>query len=330
MLAAGVPSRENGQVAPDGLSVVWHLKRGVHWHDGRPFTADDVVFTWEYSIDGGGVGGRYRDLERVEKLNDHAIRVVFREPTAFWADAFCGTDTGQILPRHVFGPFRGRAREAPANHHPVGTGPYRCVEFRPADVLRAERNPHYHVAGRPFFDTLELKGGGDAVSAARAVLQTGDCDYAWNLQVEDEVLSRLERSGRGRVVVTPTAHVEQILLNLTDPWREIEGERSSLKAPHPILADPLVRRALGLLVDRATIASELYGRFGRKEVSFPLPAARPWLRTSEAAARLYVQPRTVTRWAHEGRLQHRRTLGGHRRYDPDLIDALVQALTHRP
>ena len=94
------------------------------------------------------------------------------------------------------------------------------------------------------------------------MLQTGDYDYAWNLQVEDELLTRLERSGRGRLVVTPTAHVEHILLNLTDPWREIEGERSSLKAPHPILGDPLVRRALGLLVDRATIASEIYGRFG--------------------------------------------------------------------
>jgi peptide/nickel transport system substrate-binding protein len=261
VLAAGVPSRENGHLAPDGLSVVWILKRGVHWHDGRPFTADDVVFTWEYAIE-VGVGGRYRDLERVEKLNDHAVRVVFREPTAFWAEAFCGTLGGQILPRHVFGPFRDRAREAPANYHPVGTGPYRCVEFRPGDVLRAELNPHYHVAGRPFFDTLELKGGGDAISAARAVLQTGGYDYAWNLQAEDEVLSRLEQSGRGRLVVTPTAQVEHIELNLTDPWREVDGERSSPKAPHPILADPLVRRAFGLLIDRAAIASELYGRFG--------------------------------------------------------------------
>jgi peptide/nickel transport system substrate-binding protein len=261
VLAADVPSRENGQVAPDGLSVVWNLKRGMRWHDGRPFTADDVVFTWEYAIE-RGVGGRYRDLERVEKLGDHAIRVVFREPRAFWADAFCGTDAGQVLPRHVFSSFPGRTREAPANHRPVGTGPYRCLEFRPGDVVRAELNPHYHVAGRPFFDTLELKGGGDAVSAARAVLQTGDYDYGWNLQVEDEVLTRLERSGRGRLLVTPTAQVEQILPNLADPWREVDGERSNPNAPHPILGDPLVRRALGLLVDRTAIASELYGRFG--------------------------------------------------------------------
>jgi excisionase family DNA binding protein len=61
-----------------------------------------------------------------------------------------------------------------------------------------------------------------------------------------------------------------------------------------------------------------------------MPASRPWLRTSEAAARLHVQPRTVTRWAREGRLEHRRTVGGHRRFDPELIDALVAALTYRP
>ena len=61
-----------------------------------------------------------------------------------------------------------------------------------------------------------------------------------------------------------------------------------------------------------------------------MPAPRAWLRTSQAAARLHVQPRTVIRWASEGRLEHRRTLGGHRRYDPELIDALVEALTYRP
>ena len=55
-----------------------------------------------------------------------------------------------------------------------------------------------------------------------------------------------------------------------------------------------------------------------------------WLRTSQAAARLHVTAKTVTRWASEGRLEHRRTLGGHRRFDPQLIDALVQALTYRP
>ena len=61
-----------------------------------------------------------------------------------------------------------------------------------------------------------------------------------------------------------------------------------------------------------------------------MPAARIWLRTSEAARRLYVTPRTVIRWADRGLLEHRRTLGGHRRYDPELIDQLVEALTYQP
>ena len=61
-----------------------------------------------------------------------------------------------------------------------------------------------------------------------------------------------------------------------------------------------------------------------------MPGSRTWLRTSQAAARLQVSAKTVTRWANQGRLQHRRTLGGHRRFDPELIDALVQALTYWP
>jgi excisionase family DNA binding protein len=61
-----------------------------------------------------------------------------------------------------------------------------------------------------------------------------------------------------------------------------------------------------------------------------MTASRTWLTASQAAARLHVSPKTVSRWASDGRLQHRRTLGGHRRYDPELIDALVAALTYRP
>ena len=61
-----------------------------------------------------------------------------------------------------------------------------------------------------------------------------------------------------------------------------------------------------------------------------MPASPTWLTASQAAGRLHVSAKTVTRWANQGRLEHRRTLGGHRRYDPELIDALVEALTYRP
>jgi excisionase family DNA binding protein len=61
-----------------------------------------------------------------------------------------------------------------------------------------------------------------------------------------------------------------------------------------------------------------------------MPASRSWLTASQVARRLHVSPKTVSRWAKDGRLAHRRTLGGHRRYDPELIDQLVAALTYQP
>jgi excisionase family DNA binding protein len=61
-----------------------------------------------------------------------------------------------------------------------------------------------------------------------------------------------------------------------------------------------------------------------------MAASPTWLTAGQVAARLQVSPKTVSRWANQGRLQHQRTLGGHRRFDPDLIDALVNALTYRP
>jgi peptide/nickel transport system substrate-binding protein len=111
----------------------------------------------------------------------------------------------------------------------VGTGPYKIVEFKPGDVARYEINMQYHVPNRPFFDSVELKGGGDATSAARAVLQTGEFDFAWNMQVEHQVLTGLERGGKGKAVVTSGSNVEHIQVNFTDPWTEVEGERSSVK-----------------------------------------------------------------------------------------------------
>ena len=263
MLAAEIPDIENGGVASDGMSVTWKLKTGVQWHDDQPFTADDVVFNWEYASDPATAAttiGSYQDVE-VEKIDSFTVRVRFKKPTPFWA----GRANGLIIPKHLFEPYKGaNSREAPANLKPVGTGPYRFVDFEPGDFVKGERYPAYHVPNRPHFDTIELKGGGDAVSAARAVIQTGNYDYAWNTQVEDEVLLKLESSvnAKGGVEIVSGIAIELIQINTTDPWTEVDGERSSAKTKHPLFSDPAVHRALGLLVDRASIAAHIYGRTG--------------------------------------------------------------------
>src|SRR6266540_2048888 len=102
-LALEIPSLENGGVSKDGLSVTWKLKRDVQWHDGKPFTADDLVFNWEYAADPATAGvtiASYKNV-KVEKIDDYTVLVRFAKPTPFWADAFVGT-RGMIIPKHLF------------------------------------------------------------------------------------------------------------------------------------------------------------------------------------------------------------------------------------
>ncbi|MBL8320325.1 MAG: peptide ABC transporter substrate-binding protein [Burkholderiaceae bacterium] len=261
-LAAEIPTRANGGLSADGKSVTWKLKRGVKWHDGKDFTADDVVFTAQYAGDPAAAMvtvATYKDI-KVTKVDSHTVRVDFAKPTPFWAEPLVGS-AGLILPKHVFEPFSGaKSRENPANTKPVGTGPYKIVEFKPGDMLRAEANKDYHVPNQPFFDTLEVKGGGDATSAARAVLQTAEFDVGWNLAVEDEILKRLEGAGKGKMTFHEGSDIEFVMLNVTDPWNEVEGERASAKSKHPAFSDKAVRTAMNLLVDRKGIADVIYGR----------------------------------------------------------------------
>ena len=269
VLADEVPTLANGGVAPDGLSVTWKLKRGVVWHDGAPFTADDVVFNWEFATDPATAASTrtgFDGVARVERVDSHTVKVVFSRPQPYWDLVFTG---GGLLPRHVFARYKGAgARDAVGNVKAVGTGPYRVVDFKPGDVVRAELNAQYHVANRPFFDRVEIKGGGDAVSAARAVLQTGEYDFAYYIMAEEEVLRRIEQGGKGRIVIVPGAGVSHIQCNQTDPWREVDGERSSIRTMHPSLGDSAVRRAVNLLVDRQTIQDHLVGRSGRIAENF--------------------------------------------------------------
>jgi peptide/nickel transport system substrate-binding protein len=260
VLAAEIPSRANGGVAADGRSVTWKLKRNVTWHDGQPFTADDVLFNAEYARDpatAATTAGNFDDLQFV-KVDAHTVRVVFPKPTPFWSAPYC---VASLIPRHVFQAHRGAgSREAAANNRPVGTGPYRFVEFKPGDLLRGVLNPGYHGPNRPHFDSIEIKGGGDATSAARAVLQTGEYDYAWNLLMEDTLLERLEAGGRGRADMAAGGTMEFLMLNPTDPAVEVDGERSHPSTRHPVFSDKAVRDAVNLLIDREGIQRVIYGR----------------------------------------------------------------------
>ncbi|MEI7770442.1 MAG: peptide ABC transporter substrate-binding protein [Chloroflexales bacterium] len=262
-LAAEIPSRENGGLAADGKSVTWKLKPGVKWGDGEPFTAADVKFTFDFIANketAATTTSTYSAVASVEVVDDTTVKVIFKDVNPAWSLPFVGT-AGLIIPAHVFKDYIGaKAREAPANLKAVGTGPYRVVEFKPGDIVVYEPNPYFREQGKPFFGRVELKGGGDPATGARAVLQTGDIDFTPSLSVAPQVLEQLRTGGKGQVVVSPPGGFsERIELNQTDPNIEVDGERSSLTKPHPFFTDKQVRQAFALAVDRATIASQIYG-----------------------------------------------------------------------
>ncbi len=265
VLAAEVPTRANGGLGADGKTVTYKLKRDVKWADGRGFTADDVVFTFQYINNRQTAAisySYYENVAKVEAPDPYTVRVTFKAPTPAWYQAFVGSN-GQILPRHALDPYIGNnSRNAPFNIKSFGTGPYKVETFRPGDLVVYSINEYYRDPAKPAFDQVQIKGGGDATSAARAVLETGEYDYAWNLQVEWPVLQQMMQGGKGAIITVGGGGVEQIYCNQTDPNKEVDGQRASIKTQHPFLTDPKVRQALSLAVDRETIAKQLYGTTG--------------------------------------------------------------------
>ena len=107
VLAESIPTVKNGGLAKDGQSVTWRLKKNVVWHDGAPFTADDVIFNWTFSIDPANATSSrpsFEEVARIDKLDSHTVKVVYKKPQPFWGAVFT---SGGLLPRHIFEPLKG-------------------------------------------------------------------------------------------------------------------------------------------------------------------------------------------------------------------------------
>ncbi|MEI2616688.1 MAG: peptide ABC transporter substrate-binding protein [Thermomicrobiales bacterium] len=268
-LAVEMPTLENGGVSKDGLSVTWKLRKGVKWHDGTPFTADDVVFTWQYASDKATAAvtiGNFANVDKVESVDETTVKIIFKQQNPAWFDVFTGPN-GMILPKHVFGDYVGeKSRDAAANLKPIGTGPFKIREFRPGDVAMYDIFEDYWDAGKPFFDSVELKGGGDAQGAARAVLQSNEGDWAWNVQAEPSILNQMAQGGVGIIVSNPGSSAERIMINFADPNTEVDGARSEPSTQHPIFKSKDARNAIALSIQRDVIAKQLYGEGSSAEL----------------------------------------------------------------
>ncbi len=269
-LATEIPTVENGGVAEDLMSVTWTLKEGVVWSDGTPLTSADVVFSWEYCMaEGSGCSftDRFAGVADVVAVDDLTVRVEFEEPTPFPYVAFTSAQS-PIIQAAQFADCLGTAALecTEANQFPIGTGPFIVTDFRAEDTVLYEYNPLYRGVseGKPFFGTFEIKGGGDAAAAATSVLQVGDADYAWNLQVAPDVLASMEADGLGYVDVGLNANLEHINLNQTNnrnpdnPSDFLDGDN-----PHPIFHNaPDLARAMSMAINRDELVAVGYGDTG--------------------------------------------------------------------
>lgn len=277
-LAENIPTVENGGVSADLTSITWKIAQGIVWSDGSPVTSADLVFTAEYCMhpEGGcAQASKFDGVKSVDVVDDRTVTVTFTESKPNPYGPFMGAQS-PILQKAQFADCLGaKAPECTtANFNPIGTGPFTVTEFRPNDVITMAANENFRHEGKPAFASLTFKGGGDAVAAGRAVMETGEFDYAWNMQLAPDVLAKMAEAGKGTPISAFGTLVERLEMNLTNPSPDLPAEtRATVAEPHPILSDELVRRALSMAIDRPLLVEVGYGQAGRPTCNLvPAPA----------------------------------------------------------
>ncbi|MBB94395.1 MAG: peptide ABC transporter [Rhodobacteraceae bacterium] len=263
-----VPTVANGGVSEDLTTITWKISEGLTWSDGTPLTSADVKFTADYCMhpEGGCAQLSFFDgVESVEALDDLTVKVTFNQPKPNPYGPFVGGQS-PILQAAQFADCLGaRAPECTeANFNPIGTGPFKVVEFKPNDVITFEANENFRVEGKPAFASITFKGGGDAAAAGRSVLETGEFDYAWNLQLAPDVIASMESAGKGVAIAGFGPLVERIEMNMTNPSPDLGPDvRATVAEPHPFLSDKVVREALSMAIDRELLVEVGYGKAGK-------------------------------------------------------------------
>lgn len=241
-LAESIPTVANGGVNSDLTSITWTLKEGLKWSDGSAVTSADVKFTADYCMNPDGGCAQLENFDNVMSIETPDARTVVvnfdsSKPNPY--GPFVG-GTSPIIQKAQFENCAGAAAPncTEQNFGPIGTGPFVVTDFRPNDVIQMKANDNYRDPSKPAFATLTFKGGGDATGAGRSVLETGEFDYAWNLQLAPEVIANMEKGGKGVAIAGFGPLVERLEMNLTDPSPSLDADtRSTRKAPHPFLTD---------------------------------------------------------------------------------------------
>jgi len=262
-LASEIPTPANGGVTADFKTVTWKLRTGVKWSDGTPFGASDVAFTYKYMCDKTTSASTFSACDGVASVvpkDANTVVVTYADTNPFFYQWGVGGNTPILQEKQYASCVGAAAKNCAADQKPIGTGPYKVDTFKPGDTVTYVLNENFRDPNKPFFKTITFKGGGDAPGAARAAFQTGEADYAWNLQVDAGVLRPMATASTlANLVTVYGSSVERILVNFSDPRASAGDNRGEPTTQHPFFSDKAVRRALAMATDRATVATQFYG-----------------------------------------------------------------------
>ncbi|MCH2164678.1 MAG: peptide ABC transporter substrate-binding protein [Marinovum sp.] len=274
-----IPTVDNGGVSADLTSITWKITPGILWSDGSAFTSADVKFTYDYCTDPeGGCAQvtKFEGVTSVETPDDLTVVVTFGAPQPNPYGPFVGGES-PILQAAQFADCMGAAASTctEENFGPIGTGPFVVTEFRPNDVITMAANENYRDPAKPAFATVLFKGGGSAEDSGRAVMQTGEFDYGWNLQLAPDVIAEMAEGGKGTPIAGFGPLVERLMLNQTNPSPDLaEGVRATVAEPHPFLREPAVYKAMSMAIDRPLLVEVGYGQAGKVTCNWvPAPEA---------------------------------------------------------
>lgn len=254
-IAAQFPSKENGLISEDGLTITIPLNKAAKWSDGEPVTADDFVFTYEMYLNPANTVQTtwpYKPyVESVTAQDDHTLVIQFTEPFAAWATTIF---QDVVLPEHVLGPVfeaEGTLNDAKWNRNPtVVTGPFLLKEWVAASHMIFEANPNYW-RGRPALDEIHILIVPDD-EAQMAAIKTGDTDIGVFLSYAD--IPTIE--------ALPDVDLVMVLSGYNESWFfNLNTEANAAKAGHPALQDVRVRQAIAYAVDFDALCEKLlYGK----------------------------------------------------------------------
>ncbi len=273
-----VPTVANGGVNEELTQITWKITEGLTWSDGTPFTSADVKFTYEYCThpEGGCAQlTKFEGVESVETPDDLTVVVNFSGPTPNPYGPFVGGES-PIIQAAQFADCLGAAASSctEQNFNPIGTGPFTVTEFKPNDVITMAANENFRDPNKPAFATVTFKGGGSAAASGTAVMETGEFDYAWNLQLAPDVIAKMQEGGKGTPVAGFGPLVERIMLNNTNPDPDLGPDERSVIRPHPFLSDPAVYKAMSMAIDRPLLVEIGYGQAGKVTCNWvPAPEA---------------------------------------------------------